>query len=333
MMRYQLCVIHGDGIGGEVIEAAVSVLQTALPELEAHPARAGWDCFQDTGEAVPQATLDTLRQCGAGLFGATQSPTRKVEGYRSAILTMRQELDLYANLRPAYSLPRVSPRADVDLLVVRENTEGMYVGKERIENGKAIAERHISHEASYRIAALAARLAASREGRLTIAHKANVLPLTCGLFRDAARLAAATVAPQVQVDELLIDVAAMYMAAEPERFDVAVTTNLFGDILSDISANWIGGLGLAPSLNLGEGIALAEPVHGSAPDIAGKGIANPSAAILSAAMLCRYHWQREDVADQLEAAVANAMEHLGPDAGSQPITEAVIAALPQHATV
>ncbi len=314
-----LCVIEGDGIGHEVIPEAVRVLQAALPGLEIVPAEAGWDCFQRRGVSVPDETLAAIRRCGAALFGAVSSPSRKVAGYRSAIITMRQALDLYANLRPVQSLPRVSPRADVDLLLVRENTEGLYAGRERLEDGgeTAIAERVITRAASYRIGRRAVELAAGRATsgigrRVTIVHKANILPLTDGLFRDSVRAAALDFCQggagcDIQVDELLVDVAAFRLAGEPQAFDVIVTTNLFGDILSDEAAYWCGGMGLAPSLNWGEGAALAEPVHGSAPDIAGKGIANPIASILSAALLARYTWGLEDVACRIEAAVKAAL--------------------------
>lgn len=304
-----LCVIEGDGIGHEVIPAAVRVLREAVPGLETIPAEAGWDCFTRRGVSVPEETLETIRGCGAALFGAVSSPARKVDGYRSAILTMRQGLDLYANLRPVRSLPRVSPRSGVDLIVVRENTEGLYAGRERLEDGgeTAIAERVITRRATQRLAerALALMQTAGRR-RLTIVHKANVLPLTDGLFRDTVRQAAVQASQYgfaVEVDELLVDIAALKLAAEPERFDVIITTNLFGDILSDEASHWIGGMGLAPSINWGEGVALAEPVHGSAPDIAGQGIANPIAAILSAALLARFTWNLPDIARQIEAAV------------------------------
>ncbi len=278
---------------------------------------------------MPEETLEAIRACGAALFGAVSSPSRKVEGYRSAILTMRQELDLYANLRPVRSLPRVSPRPGIDLLVVRENTEGLYAGRERLEDGgaTAIAERVITRRASQRLAGRTLELmrAAGRR-KLTIVHKANVLPLTDGLFRDTVRQAVEQCRQAgfaVEVDELLVDIAALKMVAEPERFDVIITTNLFGDILSDEASYWMGGMGLAPSLNWGEGVALAEPVHGSAPDIAGKGIANPIAAILSAALLARYAWDLPTEADRIERAVSAVLEAGLPNT-TETITQAIL---------
>lgn len=307
----RLCVIEGDGIGREVIPAAVAVLQAVVPGVDIIKAEAGWETFQKRGFSVPPETLACVRACGAALFGAVSSPTRKVEGYRSAILTLRQELDLYANLRPVRSLPGVSPRQDVNLVIVRENTEGMYAGRERIEGETATAERVITAAASRRIALRAAEtLRLDGRRRVTIVHKANVLPVTDGLFRDVARqtlLEVQQAGEEWQVDEVLVDTAAYRLAALPQDFDVLVTTNLFGDILSDEAAYWCGGMGLAPSLNWGTELAVAEPVHGSAPDIAGKGIANPIAAILSAALLARYYWKLAGAAEQIETAVHQAL--------------------------
>lgn len=302
------CVMPGDGIGNEVIPAATAVLRAVVTNLDIVEAEAGWDCFQRHGVSVPQATLDAVRACGAGLFGAVSSPSHRVPGYRSAILTLRQELDLYANVRPVRSWPHVSPRPDIDMILVRENTEGLYSGRERLEDGgnTAVAERPITRRASRRIAEKTrAIMTAQGRTRLTIVHKANVLPLTDGLFRNTVRDVFA--GTSVAVDELLVDVAALKMVGEPERFDTAVTTNLFGDILSDAAAHWGGGLGLAPSLNWGDGIAVAEPVHGSAPDIAGQGIANPIAAILSGALLARYAWGLDEAALRVETAVAETL--------------------------
>ncbi len=309
----RLCVIPGDGIGREVVPVAVGALQRLLPELQVIETQAGWDCFQRSGEVVPAATLAAMRECGAGLFGAVSSPTRSVEGYRSAILTLRQQLGLAVNLRPVRTWPLVSPRAGIDMLILRENSEGLYVGRESMLGpDKAVAERHISRQASERIAGFAAQVARQRAARrITLVHKANVLPLSCGLFRDSCRQILAEQGLDHLVDERLVDVAALQLVERPEAFDILLTTNLFGDILSDLACYWSGGLGMAPSLNLGEGIALAEPVHGSAPDIAGTGQANPLAALLSAALLLRHHWALPELAERLESAVAATLESLG----------------------
>jgi homoisocitrate dehydrogenase len=326
----KLCVIEGDGIGKEVVPAAVMVLERAVADLEVSRAEAGWETFLQRGVSVPEETLAAVRACGVALFGAVSSPSRKVAGYRSAILTLRQELDLYANLRPVRSLPLVSPRAGIDLLIVRENTEGLYVGRERLEGETAIAERVITRSASYRIGRKAVELAlAAGRRRLTIVHKANVLPVTDGLFRDTVLVAARELdaaAKGLTVDELLVDTMAFQLAGNPEKFDVIVTTNLFGDILSDEAAHWCGGMGLAPSLNWGSGAAIAEPVHGSAPDIAGKGIANPIAAILSGALLARYIWNLPEAADRIEQAVHGALAAGLPVTGlkTEQVTQAIL---------
>jgi homoisocitrate dehydrogenase len=302
-VAYRLCVIPGDGVGQEVIPPAVEVLRRVLPDLEVSEAQAGWACFQRTGNSLPQNTLDAIAECGAALFGAVSSPARRVEGYRSPIVELRQRFGLYANLRPTRGLTSVDHRAtNVDLLIVRENTQDLYAGRERMQGEEAIAERVITRAASERIARVAFALASERPRRhVTIVHKANILPITDGLFRDAVRDVGADY-PDVAISEMLVDTAAMMLAARPEQFDVIVTTNLFGDILSDLASVWGGGIGMAPSLNLGDGVAIAEPVHGSAPDIAGKGIANPCGAILSAALLLRHHWHRPELAECIEQA-------------------------------
>lgn len=332
----RLCVIAGDGIGQEVIPAAVKVLTAVIPTLETVPAEAGWGAFEKYGMSVPKETLAALRACGAGLFGAVSSPSRPVAGYRSAILTLRQDLALYASIRPVKSWPRVSPKPGIDMIIVRENTEGLYAGRERLEadGDTAVAERLITRKASERIAQKALTLMQDqRRRRLTIVHKANVLPLTDGLFRDTVRgvfreAQRTPGAHDIEVAELLVDVAALKMVAEPEKFDVIITTNLFGDILSDAAAYWGGGLGLAASLNWGDGVALAEPVHGSAPDIAGKGTANPIAAILSGALLARHRWGLAGAAEKIETAV----DHTLADASytSLATTETITRAVLRH---
>ncbi len=320
MTEYNLCVIQGDGVGHEVIPCAVEVLQRVLPNLNLIPAEAGWACFERTGNALPEETINRISACGAALFGAVSSPSTKVAGYRSPIVQMRQRFDLYANLRPTRGLETGVARtggfqkgvstqpAPVDLIIVRENTQGLYSGRETMRGDEAIAERVITRAASERIARVAFELASHRAHQhVTIVHKANILPITDGTFRDAVRGVAASY-PDVQVDELLVDTAAMHLASQPQRFDVVVTTNLFGDILSDVASVWGGGMGVAPALNKGTQVAIAEPVHGSAPDIAGQGIANPAGAILSAALLLRYHWGLAGEAERVEQAVYGAID-------------------------
>jgi homoisocitrate dehydrogenase len=300
----RLCVIAGDGIGQEVVPAALSVLQAVVPDLEIEHAQAGWGTFQETGDSLPQTTIETARRCKAVLFGAVASPSYRVDGYRSTILSLRKALDTFANLRPTRSGPGAPP--NIDLLIVRENSEGLYIGKERATVDGAVAERLITRAGSERIA-VAAFEAARRDGRrrITVIHKANILPLSDGLFRDSARKVGSDY-PEIEVDELLVDAAAYWLARDPARFDVLLAPNLYGDILSDLAAAWSGGLGVAPSLSLGTEAALAEPVHGAAPDIAGQGIANPAGAMLSTAMLARYWWDRPEVAEKIERALERA---------------------------
>jgi homoisocitrate dehydrogenase len=286
-----VCLIPGDGVGQEVTAAAAEVLTTVAPELRLTWADAGWDCFLRAGTALPDATMEAVRQADAALFGATQSPSGGAPGYASPILALRRRLDLFANLRPTRQMFASGP--DMDLLIVRENTEGLYSGRERREGDTAIAERVITRRASLRIADRAFQEARRRTAgnpsrecpKVTVVHKANVLQVSDGLFRECC-LETASAYPDVQTEEMLVDAAAMWLARNPARFDVLVTTNLFGDILSDLAAGLAGGLGMAPSANAGSGpIAVFEPVHGSAPDIAGLGIANPIGAILSTAMM------------------------------------------------
>ena len=323
----RLCVIEGDGIGHEVVPAAIEVLQaTGLP-FSVHHAEGGWSCFQQRGTALPLETVEVARASDAVFFGAVASPSHRVEGYSSTIVGLRRALDLYANLRPCHSWPIPSSRPGVDLLVVRENSEGLYVRRERRENDTAVAERVITQRGSARIARIACEWARQRRGKLTIVHKANVLPETCGLFRETA-LRVASEYPELAVDELLVDTAALRLVTSPEQFDVVVTTNLFGDILSDEAAGLVGGLGLAPSANLGDEYALFEPVHGAAPDIAGRGIANPLAAILAMGMLLD-HFGERGRAEAVRQAVAHVLRHgphtpdLGGKAGTCDLVRAV----------
>jgi homoisocitrate dehydrogenase len=333
----KICLINGDGVGQEVIPAAAEVLAALGLGLEFIEARAGFEHFTHSGNAIPDATLAAIAACGVALFGATSSPLTKVDGYRSPILAMRQAFDLYANLRPVQSLPGKFSRPNLDLLIVRENTEGMYAGRERREGDTAIAERVITRKGSARIVKMAFEQARKRNqgsgirdqgSVVTVVHKANVLKVTDGLFRECA-LEVAQGYPEITVKEMLVDAMALRLVRDPENFDVIVTTNLFGDILSDEASALIGGLGVAPSANLGETVAVFEPVHGSAPDIAGQGIANPIGAILSAALLLDHIGQGAQ-ADRVRQAVKATIEQgvlprdLGGTATTHDVTRAII---------
>jgi homoisocitrate dehydrogenase len=313
-MSYTITLIDGDGIGREVVPAARRVLEALRLPLKFAQADAGFATFERTGDALPAATLRQCEESDAVIFGATQSPMTKVAGYRSPILQLRRHFDLYANLRPAVG-------SDIDLLIVRENTEGMYSGRERVEDDgqTAILERVITARASERIVRTACAWAAGRRRHLTLVHKANVLKETCGLFRRVG-LEVAREFPDLHVDELLVDTAALQLAQDARRFDVIVTTNLFGDILSDLAAGLTGGLGMAASANVGAGVPVFEPVHGSAPDIAGQDKADPRAAILSAAMLLGHLGYANESERVRQAAYAT------PHTGSTLATSEAIAA-------
>lgn len=287
----RVALLPGDGIGPEVTAQASRLLQAVggidLVELEV-----GWSSFERHGDALPDATRTALAGCAGALLGAVSSPSERVDGYRSPVVALRQEFDLYANLRPLLSAPVAGSVDGVDILVVRENTEGLYAGRERWEQREtvAVAERVISRTATERIARAAFRHAADRArarggtARVTIVHKANVLRVTDGLFRETA-LDVAREFQEVAVDEQLVDSHLYRLIREPQSYDVILAPNLYGDIISDAGAALVGGLGLVAGANAGGGVLIAEPVHGSAPDLAGTGRANPIAACRAAAML------------------------------------------------
>ncbi len=330
---HTICLIPGDGVGREVIPAAAEVLQAMKVDLKFVQADAGFQCFEERGDALPEATMKLAREAEAVLFGATASPSTIIPGYRSPILALRREFDLYANLRPVFSLPGDYSKPGIDMLIVRENTEGLYSGRERREGDVAIAERVITRSGSERIVRTACEQAMLRSKArglppvLTVVHKANVLKQTDGLFRECA-LRVVSEFPEIKVKELLVDAAAMTLVRSPQSVDVLVTTNLFGDILSDEASALVGGLGVAPSANIGTGTPVFEPVHGSAPDIAGKGCANPVGTLLSSAMMLDRLSESEQ-AVRLRQAVIGALAEgvrtadLGGTATTEQFTRAV----------
>ena len=322
----QVCLLRGDGIGSELLAHARRALEFVLPGARIDEAPIGFHAFEATGSALPPASAAAARDAEACLLVAVGSPLTPTPGYKSPIVALRQELDLFANLRPVQSLP-ASGSPGVDLLIVRENTEGLYSGIEHADAERAVAERVVTATASRRIARLAGELATSRRGRVTVVHKANVLRETCGLFRSVALDELANF-PELDLDELLVDNAALCMASEPERFDVVVTTNLFGDILSDVAALAGGGLGLVTSANLGESSALFEPVHGSAPDLVGSGRANPVATLRAVAWLAR-HLGALKAAERLHQAIEHSLTcgPRTPDIGGHASTEQVVEAI------
>lgn len=294
---YKITVIPGDGVGPEVTKATLHVLEAAHKKFDFQEARAGNSCYHDTGTTIPDETIEMAKNSDATLFGAVTT----VPGQKSAIITLRKELDLYANLRPIKSYPGVeSVYNDLDLLIVRENSEGLYSGIEEYTDDGATALRVITKKASERITKLAFIEAVKRgKTRLTVVHKANVLKKTDGVFREAFWKVADEYKVKddygdIEVNEVYVDAAAMFLVTNPHRFQIMVTTNLFGDILSDEGAGLVGGLGMVPSANIGDDNGLFEPVHGSAPDIACKGVANPTAMILSASLMLQFLGEHQE---------------------------------------
>ncbi|MBI0584150.1 MAG: isocitrate/isopropylmalate dehydrogenase family protein [Methanomassiliicoccus sp.] len=301
----KVTVIPGDGIGPEVIGSALEVLRAVDAPLEVHRADMGLACYQRTGSYLPQETLDLLEESDAALFGAITSPTTYDPDYRSPLLRLRKAFDLYANVRPVRRPHPTVGLVALDVVIVRENTEGMYTGVERDVPGGVITERLVTRKACERIVDRALSIC-REEGRksVTCVHKSNVLRRSDGLFREVfwERVRGSG----IEGRELLVDAAAAALVQRPESLECLVTLNLYGDILSDEAAALAGGLGFAPSVNLGESFALFEPTHGSAPDIAGKDRANPVAAILSAAMMLRY-LEMDEKAVRIERTVTEAI--------------------------
>ncbi len=298
----RIAVIPGDGIGKEVMDAALHVLNSLNLPFDYVFLEAGDEAEKKYGVALSDEVVEECRESDAVLFGAAGETAADV------IVRLRQELNTFANVRPAKSFKGVkSLYDDVDIVIVRENTECLYRGYEFEFDGIAEAVRVISERASERIARFAFELA-KRDGRkkVTALHKANVMKKTCGLFRDVCRRVAGEYR-ELEYEEYYIDAACMYLVMDPKRFDVIVTTNMFGDIVSDLAAGLVGGLGLAPSANIGEKNAIFEPVHGAAFDIAGKGIANPTAMILTACMMLR-HLNFVEKAEKVERAVERVIE-------------------------
>ncbi|KZP12083.1 mitochondrial NAD-homo-isocitrate dehydrogenase LysB [Athelia psychrophila] len=337
-------LIPADGIGREVIpaaKAAIIALGSDIPKPEFIDLLAGFEHFTRKGTALPEETLRSLREeCDCALFGSVSSPSSKVEGYSSPIVALRKELDLYANIRPVTSVASTpGGKPSIDLVVVRENTECLYVKQETLiigEHGKeARATRLITERASRRIGQMAFEIALARPRKhLTVIHKSNVLSVTDGLFRETVRGVPSLPGmdgkfDNVTIAEQLVDSAVYRLFREPQIFDVMVAPNLYGDILSDAAAALVGSLGLVPSINAGDSFVVGEPVHGSAPDIAGQGIANPLASIRSAALMLR-HLGYAKGADRLDKAVDEVIREgriLTPDLGGSAKTQEVLDAV------
>jgi len=326
----KVVVIGGDGIGPEVISSAMNVMEALSVPIEFIPADMGQSCFRKCGTYLPSTTVELLEEADACLFGAITSS--QDPSYKSPLLFLRKHFDLFVNIRPVRRLCPDLGLVDLDVVIFRENTEGMYTGVEREEGEAVILERRVSEGTCRRLIRFALDYSL-REGRrrITCVHKANVLKKSDGLFRrvffeegDALPL---------EKREMLVDAAAAALVSKPAEMDSIVTLNLYGDILSDEASALTGGLGFAPSVNMGERMAIFEPVHGSAPDIQGKDAANPVGAMLSAVMMLRYLGLVEDAAVMEEAIVSTLSEGLRtPDAGgtcgTRRFTEEVISHLP-----
>jgi isocitrate dehydrogenase (NAD+) len=328
--KHEVTLLPGDGIGPEVTEAAARVLEASGVKIEWDRVEAGGEVIAKYGTPVPEPVLQSIRKRGVALKGPITTPVG--EGFRSANVTLRQDLDLYACVRPVKSLPGVATRfADVDLIVVRENTEDLYSGLEhRVTPGVVESIKVVTERACLRIARYAFALA-RRLGRdkVTAVHKANIMKLTDGLFLECCRRVARE-HRDIQFGDVIVDNCAMQLVRDPSQFDVLLLGNLYGDIMSDLCAGLVGGLGVVPGANVGDDVAVFEAVHGSAPDIAGKGLANPTAVILSCVEMLK-HLGELSAAQRVEAAVhATLMEpalrthDLGGKATTDVFTKAVI---------
>jgi isocitrate dehydrogenase (NAD+) len=332
-MAHRVTLIPGDGIGPEVTEAAVRIVDRSGVDIRWERTEAGADVFEKYGTPLPDAALNAVRATGLALKGPIGTPIGG--GFKSANVLLRQSLDLYACVRPVKTIPGLPGRYDdVDLVIVRENTEGLYSGLEhRVTTGVVESLKVVTETASTRIARFAFELA-RREGRprVTAVHKANIMKLSDGLFLECARRVSRDF-PDIELGEIIIDNCAMQLVTDPSQFDVLLLDNLYGDILSDLCAGLVGGLGVVPGSNIGEGCAVFEAVHGSAPDIAGRRLANPSAVILSAVEMLRHLGER-DAADRVERAVHQSLadpksrtRDLGGEAGLDDLLDAILGRL------
>lgn len=335
MSETRVTVIPGDGIGPEIVDATVDVLEHLDPGLAFDTAIAGGPAIDKGLDLIPEETLQQIEKNSVTLKGPITTPIGR--GFTSVNVSLRQHFDLFANVRPALSIPGASKRyTDVDIMVVRENMEGLYSGFGHTvsdDGERAELRSVITRRGSTRVIQHAFQLARRvHRKKVTVVHKANIMKSTSGLFLDVAREISKEF-PDIEFEEMIVDNCAMQLVMNPERFDVIVTTNLFGDILSDLCAGLIGGLGLAPGANIGDERAIFEAVHGSAPDIAGKNIANPTALLLGSAMMLDYLHLNDD-ADRLRHAIRHVIgegktitRDLGGSASTTEYTRALIAHL------
>lgn len=334
-MTQTITIIRGDGIGPEIMDATLHVLDAMQLGLQYEDADAGLMALEKHGELLPAATMDSIRRNKIALKSPLTTPVGG--GFSSINVELRRQFDLYANVRPATSFPNTRSRFDsgVNLITIRENTEGSYIseGQEVSADGEtAVSITRITRKGSDRIVRYAFELA-RKTGRkkVTIVHKANILKSTSGLFLKVAREVAAEY-PDIEANEMIVDNTCMQLVMRPEQFDIIVTTNLFGDIISDLCAGLVGGLGLAPGANIGQDVAIFEAVHGSAPDIAGKGLANPCALLLAAAQMLD-HLAMPEQAERLRKAIVatlDAKDGVTPDLGGTGNTMGFAEAIVAH---
>ncbi|MCB2293122.1 isocitrate/isopropylmalate dehydrogenase family protein [Clostridium algoriphilum] len=329
-MKHNITLIPGDGIGPEVTSAAVKILEKSGVEINWETVRMGAEVIEEFNTPIPSYVLESIKKNKVALKGPVTTPVGT--GFKSVNVTLRQELDLYANIRPIKTHEGVPSRfGDVDLIIVRENSEDLYAGIEHmITEDIAESIKIISKKASDRIVEYAFKLAKEQNRKEVIAvHKANIMKLSDGLFLRCARNVASKY-KDIAFGDVIVDAMSMKLVMNPEKYDVLVMPNLYGDILSDMAAGLVGGLGLVPGANIGEEGAVFEPAHGSAPDIAGQNIANPTACILSSVMMLRYIGE-VDAADKIEKAVEAVLKDgkhltcdLGGNTGTREFTQIVI---------
>ena len=336
MTTPRVTLIEGDGIGPEIAAATLKVIEAAGGRFEWEPQLAGMTAAERVNDPLPAATLDSIKKNQLALKGPLGTPIGT--GFRSVNVTLRQTFDLYANVRPTRTIAGVPSRyTGVDIVMVRENTEDLYAGVEHYVDPRRTAAESIciiTRLGSERVITYAFEYA-RRHGRkrMTLVHKANILKMTNGLFLDVGREIAAKY-PEIAFDDMIVDATAMKLVVQPERFDMIVTMNLFGDILSDLTAGLVGGLGVAPAANIGDGgCAIFEAVHGTAPDIAGKGLANPTGLMLSAVMLLEHVGQR-DAAERMKRGIhaalgdaASRTRDLGGQGDTRAYTDAILRAI------
>ena len=305
----KITLIPGDGIGYEISESLVKIFDAAKVPVEFETENAGSDVYEKTGELIPESLYESVERNKIAIKGPITTPIGK--GFRSINVYLRKKYDLYTNFRPSRNLPGIETRYDnIDLAIFRENTEGIYIGEEKYENEEktsAIAVKRITRKGSERIIRSAFEYAKNNGiSKVTVVHKANILKFTDGMFLDIAREISKEY-ENIELEELIIDNMCMQLVTNPERFKVIVTMNLYGDILSDLVAGLVGGLGVAPGANIGNDIAIFEAVHGSAPDIAGQNKANPLALLLSSLEMLKY-LNLNDFAQKIENAILKTLE-------------------------